>query len=70
MIGKLKKKHLNLVKDQGEIERELEAVVVLTLVTVAENVRDGRTGNESSHVKQTPERRKGLEEKAISRKEA
>lgn len=38
MIGKLKKKHLNLVKDQGEIERELEAVVVLTLVTVAENV--------------------------------
>lgn len=32
---------------------------------------DGRTGNESSHVKQTPERRKGLgEEKTISGKEA
>lgn len=31
---------------------------------------NGGTGNESSHVKQTPERRKGLgEEKAISRKE-
>lgn len=32
---------------------------------------DGRTGNKLSHVKQTPERRKGLvEEKTISRKEA
>lgn len=36
MIGKLKKTHLNLVKDQGEIQRELEVLVVLTIVT--ENV--------------------------------
>lgn len=38
MIGKLKKKHLNLVQDQGEIQSELEALVVLAIVTVAEKV--------------------------------
>lgn len=37
MIGKLKK-NLNLVQDQGEIQSELEALVVLTIVTVAEKV--------------------------------